>query len=119
MLQNYQPQRNIRSFRRQSCFERPDKATGGGESRKLSTVRWSSGISATILDFRLPQKHVHGHVRMETGCKVGVGEGPGVTNSGAGARSASIREKAHGSFVRQDRWRHLVRWQTGAMGRRQ
>src|SRR3984893_5013043 len=91
MLQNYQPQRNIRSFRRQSCFERPDKATGGGESRKLSTVRWSSGISATILDFRLPQKHVHGHVRMETGRKAGVGEGPGVTNSAA-ARARDQRQ---------------------------
>jgi hypothetical protein len=35
----------------------------------------SSGISANILDFRLPQKHLLGDVMMETGCRAGVGEG--------------------------------------------
>ena len=66
----------------------------------LSTVRCRT--SANILDFRLPQKHVHGHVRMETGCKAGVGEGPGVTNSAA-ARARDQRQsgrKPNGSFVR-------------------
>ena len=41
----------------------------------LVTVRLSSGISATILDFRLPQKHLLRDVMMETGCRAGVGEG--------------------------------------------
>ena len=37
---------------------RPEKAKVGEDGRELSTVRLSSGISANILDFRLPQKHV-------------------------------------------------------------
>src|ERR1700722_12266106 len=47
-------------------FDRGDVPNGvrkpctSGEGRELSTVRLSSGISANILDFRLPQKHVLG-----------------------------------------------------------
>ena len=41
----------------------------------LTTVRLSSGISANILDFGIPQKHVlNGMTAMETGRKAGVGE---------------------------------------------
>jgi hypothetical protein len=36
----------------------PEKASDGGNSRKCNTVRLSSGISANILDFGIPQKHV-------------------------------------------------------------
>jgi hypothetical protein len=40
-----------------------------------TTVRLSSGISANILDFSIPQKHVvRDRLAMETGGTVGVGE---------------------------------------------
>ena len=42
----------------------------------LTTVRLSSGISANILDFGIPQKHVlTDMMAMETGRKAGAGEG--------------------------------------------
>src|ERR1700682_2129424 len=101
MLQNCQPRQNNRSFRPRGRSRRPEKAKAGGGGREFATVRLSSGISANILDFRLPQKHVLGTCRQGNRLQAG-GEGPGVTNSATarGARAASIREKAHGSFVR-------------------
>jgi hypothetical protein len=60
MLQNYQPRRNNKSFAGGDVSGGLRKPNGGGDSRELSTVRLSSGISANILDFRLPQKHVLG-----------------------------------------------------------
>src|ERR1700686_5361526 len=101
MLQNYQPRRNNRSFRPRGRFKRPEKAKAGGGGREFATVRLSSGISANILDFRLPQKHVLGTMPAWKTAASGWWR-PGVTNSATarGARAASIREKAHGSFVR-------------------
>jgi hypothetical protein len=39
----------------------------------LSTVAIVERHFGNILDFRLPQKHVLGHVMVEAGCKAGVG----------------------------------------------
>src|ERR1700675_506214 len=103
MLQNYQPRRNNRSFRPRGRFKRPEKAKAGGGGREFATVRLSSGISANILDFRLPQKHVlRAMPAWKPAAKPAGGGEPGVTNSATarGARPASIRERAHGSFVR-------------------
>ena len=70
----------------------------------LTTVRLSSGISANILDFGIPQKHVlSGMTAMDTGGRPLKGQGPLVQVkfshfNGAktpGARSAPIRERAH------------------------
>jgi hypothetical protein len=73
MLQKYQRQRNIKSF---CCPITSQERVGmAARAANLSTVRLSSGISANILDFRLPQKHVLGDVMMEAGCKAGAGEG--------------------------------------------
>jgi hypothetical protein len=54
----------------------------GGESREFVYRALSSGMSANILDFRLPQKHLLGDVKhllgdvmMETGYRAGAGEG--------------------------------------------
>src|ERR1700694_3771682 len=101
MLQNYQPWRNNRSFRPWGRFERPEKAKDGGERREFATVRLSSGISANILDFGLPQKHV-----LRT-CRRGARPQGRLLKDrhhqqrrGAGATTASIPERAHGSFVR-------------------
>jgi hypothetical protein len=46
-----------------------------GESREFVYRALSSGMSANILDFRLPQKHLLGDVMMETGYRAGAGEG--------------------------------------------
>jgi hypothetical protein len=51
------------------------KSWNGGESREFVYRALSSGISANILDFRLPQKHLLGDVMMETGYRAGAGEG--------------------------------------------
>ena len=49
-----------------------------------TTVRLSSGISANILDFGIPQKHVLSDMTaMETGRKAG-GESPGLSQTGRG-----------------------------------
>jgi len=70
---------------------------------KRTTVRLSSGISANILDFGIPQKRVLTETpAMETSGKAGGGEVP-TCQTARGARRAiraSIRERAHGSFVR-------------------
>jgi hypothetical protein len=58
MLQNCRPRRNFKSFRPWLRFRQPEKASDGGNGRKWTTVRLSSGISANILDFGIPQKHV-------------------------------------------------------------
>jgi len=58
MLQNHQPQRNIRSFRSRPSFGRPEKPVMAAWAADLTTARLSSGISANILDFGIPQKHV-------------------------------------------------------------
>src|SRR5260370_35550653 len=101
MLTNGQPPANIKSFH--------SVATAAGESqgwrrrpRFCLPLRLSSGISANILDFRIPQKHVWGRATMQTSRRAGGGGGPGVTNSATaqGARAASIREKADGGSVR-------------------
>ena len=52
-----------------------EKASDGGNGRKWTTVRLSSGISANILDFGIPQKHVvMDMAAQETGRKAGSGE---------------------------------------------
>jgi hypothetical protein len=60
MLQNNQPRRNIKSLNRGDVESSREKPSAGGEAANLLTVRLSSGISANILDFRVPQKHVLG-----------------------------------------------------------
>ncbi len=56
----------------QADWESPEVAAKG---RELLTVRLSSGISANILDFCFPQKHVlKDMTTMETGRKAGGGE---------------------------------------------
>jgi hypothetical protein len=75
MLQNFERVRNFRSFRHWQRFRRPEKASDGVWAANLTTVRLSSGISANILDFGIPQKHVLTDMTaMETGRKAGGGE---------------------------------------------
>src|ERR1700690_3917507 len=85
MLQNNQPRRNIRSFqswRWKAARESPEKARGSGGAANLLTVRLSSGISTTILDFRAPQKHVLTAMpAWKPAARPGTSGGPGVTNS--------------------------------------
>jgi hypothetical protein len=70
MLQNCQPRRNFKSYRTWCRVGQPKKASDGGNGRKWTTVRLSSGISANILDFGIPQKHVlTGHDGTEAGRK--------------------------------------------------
>src|SRR5579862_8824570 len=58
MLQNSRSQRNIRSFRAlREAIDLGRRACDGRLANVL-TVRLSSGISAMILDFSPPQKHV-------------------------------------------------------------
>lgn len=69
MLQNDQSKRNIRSFRvgREAAGGLICRAYDGRLANVL-TVRLSSGISANILDFGAPQKHVlKGMMAMEAG----------------------------------------------------
>jgi hypothetical protein len=74
MLQNCQPRRNFKSFRSWRRVGQPEKASNGGNGRNRTTVRLSSGISANILDFGIPQKHVlKVMTAMETSGKAGVG----------------------------------------------
>ena len=57
-------------FARGESFKRPEKPELAAEA----AVRLSSGISANILDFGIPQKHVLTDMTaMETGCKAGGG----------------------------------------------
>jgi hypothetical protein len=58
MLQNCRPRRNFKSLRTWRGFRQPEKAGDGGNGAIWTTVRLSSGISANILDFGSPQKHV-------------------------------------------------------------
>jgi hypothetical protein len=52
-----------------------EKGSDGGNGRKWTTVRLSSDISANILDFGIPQKHVVTDMAaQETGRKAGDGE---------------------------------------------
>src|SRR5271163_205896 len=71
MLQNGQSQRNIRSFR--ALRETGDLRRRAFASRLANglTVRLSSAISATILDFSPPQKHVLTACLWEAGHKAG------------------------------------------------
>src|SRR6266851_6390678 len=73
MLQNCHPRRNIKSFH--------SAATAAGESqgwrqgpRFCLPLRLSSGISANILDFRIPQKHVWGRVTSKPAARLAVVE---------------------------------------------
>src|SRR5712675_1315894 len=58
MLQNCQPRRNFKSCRSWRRFGRPEKPAMAATAANWTTVRLSSGISANILDFGIPQKHV-------------------------------------------------------------
>src|SRR5487761_2123391 len=59
MLQNVQSRRNFKSLRPWRRRKRTGKAQKWERrAANLVTVRLSSGISANILDFRAPQKHV-------------------------------------------------------------
>ena len=63
----------------------------------LTTVRLSSGISANILDFGIPQKHVVKDMKaMETGRKAGAGEVRDQTQA-----QAPIRQKVARRVLRQ------------------
>jgi hypothetical protein len=56
-----------------------EKANDGGNGRKWTTVRLSSGIPANILDFGIPQKHVLTDMTAtEAGCKAGTDENLGL-----------------------------------------
>src|ERR1019366_5276042 len=102
MLQNYQPRRNIKSFRPQLPSKRPEKAKGGGDGREF--------VYRAIVE-----RHFGKHTGLPHSAKACprtmlagrpaaglAGRGPGVLNSATarGARTASIRERAYGSFVR-------------------
>ena len=85
-----------------------------------STVRSSSGNSATYWTSAFRKSMSSAMLPRQPAAKrVEVGGQASSTAPRRKTRAASIREKAHGSFVRQDRRRHLVRRQTGAVGRRQ
>src|SRR6185312_503079 len=63
MLQNCRPRRNIRSFRLTAMFSTGPQGHNSQPARAKqngtwSTLQLSSGISANILDFGMPQKHV-------------------------------------------------------------
>jgi hypothetical protein len=61
-----------------------------------TTVRLSSGISANILDFGIPQKHVlRGVLAMETGCEAGSRSGG---QAGGGNRAGSDSGKQENEF---------------------
>src|ERR1700722_2338092 len=93
MLQNSQPRRNIRSFR-QLKLRRPGQPVMAAKAANLSTVRLSSGISANILDLRLPQKHV----LVRTGW---VANGQRVINSAAAQDADGVDPgESHGSLTR-------------------
>jgi hypothetical protein len=76
MLQKIMLLRNIRSSRAAATFPNgPKEAKVAAIAAFRSTVRMSSGMSANILDFLFPQKHVlSGVLAMETTGKAGVGE---------------------------------------------
>src|SRR3954463_16573961 len=118
MLQNCRSRRNNRSFRSRRSFRRLEKAKAGGQGRELS-------YRAIV------ERHFGKHTGLphsakacpkddantEAGRRAGGGAKRNQQRHGARREAASIREKAYGSFVRQNRWRHLVRRQTGAVGR--
>src|SRR3954470_16134689 len=88
MLQKYQRQRNIKSF---CCPITSQERVGmAASAANLSTVRLSSGISANILDFRLPQKHVLGIMpgRIPAAKRVVVKARRNQQRHGAGARAS-------------------------------
>src|SRR2546429_6948717 len=100
------------------------KAPAGGDGRELSTVEIverhfgkhtglppSTKACPRTCDNGKPAAKL-----VEAKCRP-INQRQGLTMPRRGREAASIREKAHGSFVRQDRWRHLVRWQAGAVGR--
>src|SRR5437588_6400155 len=72
MLQNCRPRRNFRSFRRGDVSSSRKKPAMAATAANLTTVRLSTGISANILDFGIPQKHVVADMTaMEAGRKAG------------------------------------------------
>jgi hypothetical protein len=76
MLQNCLSLRNIRSFRASVTLSNGLKGSKQAATAAFTfTVQLSSGMSANILDFLIPQKHVLRDVlAMETTGKAGVGE---------------------------------------------
>jgi hypothetical protein len=77
MLQNRQPRRNFKSFRHGDVSSGLGKPAMAATAAKRTTVRLSSGISANILDFGIPQKRVLTETpAMETSGKAGGGEVP-------------------------------------------
>jgi hypothetical protein len=76
MLQNFLSLRNIRSFRGSVALSNGLEGSKQAATAALtSAVQSSSGMSANILDFLIPQKHVLRDVlAMETTGKAGVGE---------------------------------------------
>jgi hypothetical protein len=63
----------VSSWRR---ARQPEKPTLAATAANWTTVRLSSGISANILDFGVPQKHVvRDRLAMESTGEAGVGEG--------------------------------------------
>jgi hypothetical protein len=76
MLQNCQPRRNFKSFRLGDVSSSRKKPAMAATAANLTTVRLSSGISANILDFGIPQKHVLSDMTaMDTGGKALKGQG--------------------------------------------
>src|SRR5439155_8223774 len=102
MLQNCRPRRNFRSFRRGDVSSSRKKPAMAATAANLTTVRLSSGISANILDFGIPQKHVVADMTaMEAGRKAGGvvvksrpirPAGPGTTGHGQKSRRFGQRE---------------------------
>src|SRR5665811_960850 len=100
MLQNCQLRRNIKSFRSQLPFKRPEKAKGGGGRkfvyRAIVERHFGKHTGLPHSTKACPKNMLAGRPAARR-----VAVGPGLSNSAAAqARAASIREKAHGSFVR-------------------
>src|ERR1700689_4492586 len=82
MLQNNRPRRNIRSFRRRRCFERPE-ARGGGQGREFGYRRdCRAAFRQTYWTSALRKSMSYGHAGAETGRRA-EGAGPKRTNKPA------------------------------------
>jgi hypothetical protein len=75
-----------------------EEAKRDGDSSIWSTVRLSSGISANILDFRIPQKHVVGDMLARRPAPKGWCGGP-ATSLVTRRKRRQFRERTLGRFI--------------------
>src|SRR5580692_3303575 len=91
MLQNNRPRRNIRSFRRWRCFERPE-ARGGGLGREFGYRRdCRAAFRQTYWTSALCKSMSYGHAGAETGRRAG-GAGPSALTSLPTCKPANFSE---------------------------